>query len=255
MKNFINLFSLVFLISFFAKSQEIEIKASRLHGLVIFVFSNAGRSHYSPYIKEYTEKSEFKDKMTVFLTDFSNIERSLSRTVNYRQEIMGYGDSFSVSDLVEIQSAFATDIDDLMNRIQHVMSIEDWQRLGRILRAADPIYEKLIWSVCGKDLLAIEKIYQNKLDQWKVSQLFQKTQKFYNSVWPQDLKFHIALYPIPPGSKHSNAHSLSAFESVGVVIGEKDIAGRFGIIFHEMMHSLYGAQAVEFKEKLLSPVC
>lgn len=252
MKNFIIFVFIVFQISIVAKSQGIEIKASRMHGLLIFVFSNADRPHYSPYLKEYTEKSEFKEQMKNILSGFSDIDRSLSRDVSYRLEGSGYGDSFSVSDLAEIQSAYADNIDDLMSRLQHTIPVEDWLKLQKILKAVEPIYEKLIWSENSKDLLAIEKVYQSKLDLWKVNHLFSNAQKFYNTTWPSDLKFHIALYPIPKGAKHSNAHSLSAFESVGIIIGEKDIEGRFGVMFHEMMHSLYSAQPFEFKEKLLS---
>jgi hypothetical protein len=249
--------SILFLFLFFqfisiSHAQEIEIKTSRMHGLLIFVYSNAGMRHYSPYIKEFTEKSIYKDEVTAAIGDFSKIEKSLYRGVDYRQEVMGYGDGFSPREILEIQSAYASDVDDLMLRVQRLMPIEDWRELRRIFKACDPIYEKLIWAPYKNDILAAQKLYQNKVNEWKVNQLFAKAEKFYNSSWPTDYKFVVTLYPIPKGSHNSNAHSLSGFESVGIIIGETDTAGRFGVIFHEMMHSLYEAQEFEFKQKLLS---
>jgi hypothetical protein len=231
--------------------QEIEIKASRLHGLIIFTYSNSGRKNYSPYIQEYTDKSKFKSEVRKIIGDFSKIDESLARGAGYREEGLGYGDEFTVREILEIQSAYASDVEDLMLRMQRLLPIEDWRELRRILKALDPIYEKLIWTPYKNDILAAEKIYREKVASWKVNELFGQAEEFYNAEWPADLKMTVALYPIPKGARHSNAHSLSGFESVGIISGETDIAGRFGVMFHEMMHSLYEAQKFEFKQKLL----
>ncbi|MGZ3690118.1 MAG: hypothetical protein ACXVAX_01360 [Pseudobdellovibrio sp.] len=233
-------------------AQEIEFKTSRLHGLVVFLLSNAGIPHYSPYIKEFTDKSEFKQQVMDVVFDFPKIEKSLRQGTDFRESGFDYGDNFSVNDILEIQSAFAKDIDDLMTRLNGTMPLEDWQALKAKLKSLDPIYEKLIWSKFGNELAQIENVYKSKMAEWKMQDCFKKAEVFYHASWPKDLKFTIALYPIPPGAHHSNAHSRSNFESVGVIVGEKDVASRMGVIFHEMMHSLYSSETIDFKRQLFS---
>lgn len=45
------------------QAQQVEIKSSRLHGLLVFVYSNMNRPHYTPYLKKLTDNSEYKDQM------------------------------------------------------------------------------------------------------------------------------------------------------------------------------------------------
>lgn len=234
------------------QAQQVAIKASRLHGLLVFVYSNMNRPHYTPYLKELTDNSEYKDQMKAILVDSSKIEKNLNQALNYTDNVKGYGDGFGVDDIFEIQSAYAKDIDDLFIRLQNTLPMDEHLKFKKILKDADPIYEKLIWSPNYSKLFEIEHLYQINAKKWNMNTLFEKTSTFYNASWPKDLDFLITLYPIPEGAKQSNAHSLAAFESVGVIIGEKDHAGRFGVIFHEMMHSLYSAQSNEFKKELLS---
>lgn len=235
-----------------SQAQQVEIKSSRLHGLLVFVYSNMNRPHYTPYLKEITDNSEYKDQVKAILADSAGIEKNMSQGINYSDAVKGYGDGFGVDDLFEIQSAYAKDIDDLFIRLQNTLPMDEHLKFKKILKAMDPIYEKLIWSQHRSKLFDIENMYQQNAKKWNLSSLFKKTNTFYNTTWPNDLDFLITLYPIPPGAKQSNAHCLAAFESVGVIIDEKDHIGRFGVIFHEMMHSLYSAQPIEFKKELLS---
>lgn len=122
-------------ISFSAQAQKVEIKSSRLHGLLIYVFSNAGSWKYSPYLKEMTDQSEYKDQMQKIFLNYAAIEKSLNQALNYRQSIKGYGDGFGVDELFETQSAFATDIDDLFIRLQNTMPTEDLLEFKNILKA------------------------------------------------------------------------------------------------------------------------
>ena len=134
--NKFNLLISIFLISFTVQlqAQRVEIKSSRLHGLLVYVFSNAGLQHYSPYLKELTDKSEYKDQVQQILSDFSVIEQSLNQAVNYRQNIRGYGDGFAPDEIFEIQSAYATDIDDLFIRLQHTMPLDDLMKFKKYFK-------------------------------------------------------------------------------------------------------------------------
>lgn len=234
------------------QAQKVEIKASRLHGLLVFVYSNMNRPHYTPYLKELTDNSEYRDQMKMILADSAGIEKNLNQGLNYTDGVKGYADGFGVDDLFEIQSAYAKDIDDLFIRLQNTLPIDEHLKFKKILKAAEPIYEKLIWVPNYSKFSEIERLYQGNAKKWDMNTLFEKASTFYNASWPKDFDFLVVLYPIPNGAKKSNAHSLAAFESVGVIIGEKDHAGRFGVIFHEMMHSLYSAQSNEFKKEHLS---
>ncbi len=234
------------------QAQQVEIKSSRLHGLLVFVYSNMNRPHYSPYLKEYTEKSEYADQMKAIFSDYADVDRDLNTAVNYSQNIKGYGDGFGVDDLFEIQSAYAEDIDDLFTRLQTTMPMDTFLKFKKMVKLTEPIYEKLIWKPQYSKLSEIEGIDKENAKKWKLSELFETANHFYGTAWPKEQEFLIALYPIPPGKKHSNAHSLGPFESVGTITDAKDHAGRFSVAFHEMMHSLYSAQPTEFKKELLS---
>lgn len=181
--------TLLIILSSISHAQKVEIQAIRLHALLAFTFSNAGARTYSPFLKTYTEKSEYAEKVKSILTEFPEIEKSLDVAVNYRIHTRGYGEGFSVEELFNVQSGYATSIDDLFIRLQNTMPMGDLLKFKKMVKELDPIYEKLIWSKLSSNLKKSQDLYQEKLEDWNVNQLFSKAKVFYNSDWPIEQNF------------------------------------------------------------------
>ena len=60
----------------------------------------------------------------------------------------------------------------------------------------------------------------------------------------------IALYPTPGKKGATHSQSFGEAESVGVIMSDHDYEGTFGVVFHELCHSLYQAQSIEFQNRL-----
>ena len=232
-------------------SEKVEFVANRIHSLMVFVNTVSGDPHGSIPTKELYEKSSFNNpESKKRIAQFEQLDKAFQRYISFEGIPSERKNGVSVEKLILIQSAYAENLNDLMQRTQGYILYDEQTQLLSVLKYFEPIHDQLLWNVYSKDLEKSVVEFKTKSKQWNLDEMFLKAVKFYNSKWPENQKFRISLFPIPKDANQSSASSYGAFESVGVIMGEKDLEGRFGVIFHEMCHSLYDAQALEFQSQI-----
>jgi hypothetical protein len=230
---------------------RVEFSADRIHGLFVFVETIAGNPHRSVDLKNAYEKSKFNTAASKQQLDsFKSLDFVLNKFLEFEglpERNMGN----SARSILVAQSSFSKNLDDFRERSVSVIPLPDLKKLMQVLRYFEPIYDSLIWNPHKAELAKVAAEFKAKSKKWKLDDLFARATKFYGAQWPEDQAFRVSLYPIPPKSQYSSSQAYGAVESVGIIIGDKDREGRFGVIFHEMCHSLYEAQPMAI-QKLIS---
>ncbi|MCM0606168.1 MAG: hypothetical protein KA715_08770 [Xanthomonadaceae bacterium] len=201
-------------------------------------------------MKEYFEKSDINTtEVRSILEQFKKSYEDLSVNFSYR----GFPNSRKLGNsgetLFMIQSVFAKDITDLESRTEGYLSLSQHRKLMDALKALLPYYEKSIWNPSLKKIKNKKSTLEQLSKKAEINNLFDLASTFYGANWPTDKKFVIALYPIPGERGHATAESLESVESVGILTDEKTDAESFGVLFHELCHSLYNTQDASFQEQ------
>lgn len=248
--------SFLFLALFASVSSQaslVEFRLSKLHGLLNFAETLGGRPHRAGALKDAFEKSsqntpEVKKAIAKIMTAYANMKGGF----DYGGFPLTRTRGVSSEQFLLIQSIYAKDLLDLETRSTGVLPVAALRELMSAFKTLLPIYEQVIWNPSLKKMelkkLSLAKAAQ-KAD---VDEMFRRAVAFYRSGWPPNVPFVMAMYPIPGGSGHSAAESFVTVESVGILVDEKDDAGRFGVMFHEMCHSLYAAQPAEVQKEFES---
>jgi hypothetical protein len=80
--------------------------------------------------------------------------------------------------------------------------------------------------------------------------MLERARTFYGSHWPDDQPLTIVLHPIPAARGHTTATIISDVAPVEALLDEEDLAGRFGVVFHEICHGLYASQPLARQREL-----
>lgn len=248
----------VFLIALFSlfglhlqAAEKVEFVANKIHSLIVFVEAVSGSQRQPPSLKQLFDKSRFNNKTSEkMIAQYQDLRPVFERFMRFEDVPTDRTSGVNVKSLIFTQSAYSENIHDFQNRVMGLMQPKQLSEFRKILEYFAPIHEALLWNPYSKELEKKTAFFEQKSKEWKLDDMFNRAKHFYNSEWPDNQKFRISLFPIPPDARQSTAASYGAFESVGVIIGEKDDEGRFSVIFHELCHSLYDAQSVEFQRNL-----
>lgn len=253
MKVFSLLFSLGLIISSDAyASQKVEFTANKVHALLVFVEAISGTPNRPPHLKKVFDESKYNnDESKKHIEEFKNLDSAFGKSFDFDDLPKERKSSVGVRTLVSIQSAFSKDLKDFRQRILGQMNYGDLNNFIEVLSYFEPIYDTLIWKPNAPALNKSIGEFQKKSKTWKLDEMFEKAVAFYNSSWPKSQVFRISLYPIPKEAELSNGQSFGSFESVGFIIGEK-IEGKFGVVFHELCHSVYDAQSADVQKNFSS---
>ncbi len=243
-------------ISFAAKL--VEYKISRMHGLIDFAYALTEEPHRAPGVREiYVRSSEGTLKVKTAIEDIRSLSGVLHSGFDFSSPVMSRQEGATVMDLTVVQSIWARDLEDLSQRVLGLMPLADHKKFFDALKVLEPVYGKLIWSSSSTEL---EK-HKRKLDELAVKvnldEMFKQAERFYRGQWPEKTPFLIGLYAVPfiKGFQNStNSHSMGSVEEHGVMVGvkSKELPGSFGVIFHELCHSIYESQSNEFKKEFES---
>jgi hypothetical protein len=242
---------LILLLSFkvFA-TPHVEFTANRIHALLVFVEAISGAPNRPPHIKKIFEESKFNNSASLEkIKEFKELDSAQGRFLDFTHLPKERFGGISIRSQISIQSAFAKDLNDYRERILGLMTYSELNKFFIVLSYFEPIYDQLIWRNSQKELNRTVEVFKQKAVLWKMDKLFVKSAKFYSSSWPDNQNFRVSLYPIPRGANMSNAQSFGSFESVGIILGDKNIEGKFGVVFHELCHSLYDAQSAEIQKQ------
>lgn len=230
---------------------NVQYKVNRTHGLIKFVMAISGEPHLSANIKIAFERSKFKDdpKVVAALKKIESIQSDLHVGHEYESEkSLQRRGGMDVITFINIQSIFASSIDELSTRVMGMMPMATHAIYFSALKDLDPVYEELFWRKSSHTLYRMQSHLENIARKVRLTEMFQKTEKFYEASWPLDTPFIIGLYPILHLDNYdqnaTTSQSLGNIEEHGVMIGAKGKdKGDFGVVFHELCHSVYGAQS------------
>jgi hypothetical protein len=238
---------------------KVEYRVSEPLGLIDFVMAISGEPHHAPAIRQVFLTSQYNTPETQEkIRQIESMQKSLSKEIDFNTSFPGRSQGVTVRQLIETQSLFSKNLQDLSQRSLGLLPKSEHAEFFNILNAFDPIYQDLIWKKHRADLL----VHQRKLEtlgrKIDLNGLFAKAESFYRAQWPKGVPFVIGLYPVPflKGSRNStNSSSIGSVEIHGVLVGDKlkqshqDINGSFGVIFHELCHSLYDSQTESFMKE------
>lgn len=235
----------------FGSEVQVRFEVNRIHGLYVFVETISDFPHRSQTLKKVFDQSAYaKDPGTLEgIRKFKSLEPSLSQGYSY-PGLSTRENGISVEGLLVTRSASATDIDDFSNRIKGLLPTLEHAVLVEVLKKIEPIYNELIWEKTSEKLSAYVESIRKVGKTSDLQAMFSKALKFYGGVWPEGLPFQVTFYPIPGAEGHSSAESLGSFESVGVLVDDPNKEQTFGILFHELCHSVYESQSLDFQKEL-----
>ena len=150
----------------------------------------------------------------------------------------------------EYQASQSNDLAEFKSRTGGVIAPADQQRLFELLEKFGRIYDELIWNPNLNKLIDYGKNLKAAWEKGKLTSLFSKTGKFYGSVWPDNHQFMVRMVPIPAEKGNTSATVIDNAIILECMLGEKDIAGTVGVIFHETAHSAFEAQSLELQIEL-----
>lgn len=231
------------MLSFSILAKNIEYKISYPHGLFKFALTVGGSTHES--LKLYNvakEKNFFEAIDQEELKDLQEAIYFLEKS--YPLEI-GNNYSQNLMDLYTIRSIQAIDLNDFYERAIGILPLQIEKRFFDILRKIEPFYKKEIWNNSMSPLLNVRRSFDKFSEEINLDEFFHTLKTFYGSSWPDTQKFYVGLHPIPGKDGHTTAQSIGIVESVGVLTEGTDLHDRFGVIIHEMAHSIYSEQTTE----------
>ena len=229
---------------------SVQFRVSKPHALINVAQAIAGDAHRSPILREAFARRPPDERVAAILRRFDAARRSLQGGVSFDGYPVERRMGRTLDKVLLVQSAFATDLDDLGQRTAALLPIAEQHELLGSLRELEPIYDAVIWN----EHRAALELYRDRLTAqaraWQIESLFERARSFYGAQWPADLTFVIALYPLPGSQGTTSAESIANVESVGVLLAERDLSRRFGVIFHEMCHSLWEAQPAALQREI-----
>lgn len=230
---------------------KVEFQISKMHGLLNFVETISGDNNRSKTLKEVFDKSKYNNpSFGKLIADFNAARKPLLHGWTYdgypQNRYMGQ----NLGSLLLVSSIFSKSTRDLHIRSMGYMPVEDQKRFFDILVKFEPVYDELVWNPSKDKLRNYLDSLEEDAKRWKLDELFKRAMIFYRANWPESLPFYISLYPIPGSEGHTTAESMGSVISVGVIVDEDDDPGRFGVIFHEICHSLYESQSREFQGEM-----
>jgi len=235
---------------------QVEYRINRLQGLVDFALALSGEPHQSPGILEAFKRSKYNTpEIQKELETLTPIHSSLLNGYQFAGNPPSRRDGAQVLKLIQTQSLFARNLQDLSTRSLGLLPLAQHRDYFSLLEKLEPIYDAIIWKSSAPALRQHQAVLTKFAKKADLNRMFAATEKLYHGAWPKGVPFSIGLYPVPYLNGFKNytiSQSIGSIEEHGVLIGSQnlDASESFGVIFHELCHSVYNTQPVEFMQAM-----
>lgn len=234
-----------------AASWEVRVQATPVHGTLYLLEALREEAHHSRQLaRVFRERRPPTPEDERLLADYA---RLLQDDAWNTLRFPGDGEKRrKLADVLEGISLQSDSLEDFLERARPLLSTEHHARLSHAMRHYGPLYEELIYEPCRPGLEQQLAELERDLREREVARCLASVAALYQSTWPPDEAFVVALTPIPraPG-EHFDAygHSDGWFEVVEAPQGAP-VKGSAGVIVHELCHSLWSNRSPETVERL-----
>lgn len=228
---------------------KVEFSTSKVHSLFVFVDSLVDGTPNLGHLKLIFSQSSYNtEKSKLEIEKYKKLENVFRRNFIRENIPSGRKNNVEVKDILLTQSIHSKNLKDFKERSKGIFTIAEEQEFFEVLNYFNPIYENLIWNKNEQTFKESIQKFRNNSKKWGIDDLFIKAKHFYKSQWPDNENFMISFFPIPSGTKYSSAKNLEGIESVGLILNNEDIERKFGVIMHEISHSLFHTQSIQEQE-------
>ena len=176
-------------------TNRVQLKISKPFAILSFLRAAANDAHVSTTLIAYVHSHVPKEDSVRFyklVHKFEEIpwDESIIFTGHPEGRVMPK----TVAKSINNAAIQADNIDDFLQRIIGVMPNEQWQKLKEAMLAAEPLFDKIMKP---HDAALVSRL--NELNKYsdKVDDIFMRLNKFYGSVWSNEIPFTVSLYAIP----------------------------------------------------------
>lgn len=234
-----------------ATAWEVRVQASPVHGTLYLLEALRGEAHHSRHLAEvFRQRRPPTPQDEQILQDYARlIQEDAWNTLRFP------GDGEKQRKLAEVLEGItlqARDTEDFLQRARPLLSTEHHARLSKAMRHYAPLYRELIYRPCEPGLQQQLRDLQQDLQDRHAAEALQTVAALYQSDWPPEQPFIVALTPIPrQEGEHFEAfgHSDGYFEVVEAPQGAP-VKGSSGVILHELCHSLWSNRSPEVASRL-----
>ena len=231
-------------------AMQIRVLAKETHGLFYLLESLRGEAHHSQHLaRVFWSLHPRTESDSRALEAF---QRLLNNPEWTGVTLPGVGKRRRLSDVLEVLSLQARNSEDLLERSQAFLTLQDHAELTHAVRHFAPLYHALIWEKGRAELQRQSQELEEALKKAGMGERMAEARRFYASQWPAERAFWVALVPIPhkPGEViHTYGHSDSFLEVIEVPSGTP-VSRHSGVVFHELCHSLWATMPAQRQQEL-----
>lgn len=232
-----------------ARAWEVRVQATPVHGTLYLLESLRGEAHHSRQLdKVFRQRHPLTPAEERLLADYSHLlEDEAWNTLR----LPGDGEKQrKLAEVLEGITLQSRDLEDFLERTRPLLSTRDHARLSQVFRHFGPLYLEHVFTPCQPGLERQVQDLRADLEARHADDCLATIAALYQSDWPSEEAFVVALTPIPrePG-EHFEAfgHSDGYFEVVEAPQGAP-VLGSSGVILHELCHSLWSNRSPETAE-------
>lgn len=232
---------------FSQNTPEIKITYSKLLATYDFVKQLSNNYPDNKY-KQVFKESEFNKK---HYNDLINQLDTLNiyESYNFQGYPIGQKRPVMTTSLIERNLINSKTITDFKKKTFGIIPNSELLPLSNIISEFEPVYNQLVFTPNQNE-------FETKLNELKdfvrkanLSFFFEKGLTFYNADWDVSIPIDIAIIPsIKENGFTATAFLNNAVSEVPLKFKQNDVL--FSVLMHEIYHSVYNEQSLEFKQKI-----
>lgn len=216
------------------------MEASPVHGTLYLLESLRGEAHHSRQLaRVFRELRPPTQDDQELVDDFARLLQDEDWNT---LRLPGDGEKQrTLPDVLEGISLQARDVEDFLSRTRPLLSTEHHARLARAMRHYAPLYDRLIYRPCAASLSKQLSELRQVLAERRAAECLATIAALYQSQWPQEDAFVVALTPIPrkEGERIEAFGHSDGYLSVVEAPQGAPVLGSAGVIVHELCHALW----------------
>jgi len=154
---------------------------------------------------------------------------------------------------LEIMAMASSDLDDFSARSAAILTAPIHAELIDAMRALAPWHTEHVWTPSTSRLGDAQRELEALSAKTQLEAKLEQIRVFYDAELSSDTPFILGLVPIPGERDRRLAHAIGT-HAVLEVIERDDLEPLFGVVAHELCHSLYVFQSPEVQRRIAADI-